>query len=350
MSNCSYVLFWGKEDYYRIAFTDVFRMNNVMYIPRLPNSSNMFIQNIHKYHNSTAINKIIQLPFKDLWHRVYSNSVFPEHGPIVFIFHASYYWLRGNDYFHYLRRIHPTCKLVYVFMDTIESYRAYFENRFREGFDLDYIKNTFDLIISYNKNDCGKDIIYYPSIYSNINQLYCYTDTDTDNADVFFVGRAKDRLNDIHDIYNCLSKKGFKCDFYISGVEKKNQIGCSNIHYNTEISYESVIKHVAKARGVLEVIQKKSLGFTYRLNEALVFDKNLITDNPIVDYTPYSQSNKLYKVKDIKEIQLDCYRKIAEEKYGYKNEYSPKKFFDFLYSILFSQTGVNINEHNRTLY
>ncbi len=332
MYNCNFVFFWGKEDYYRVAFADILNLDNVKYICRLPQTANKILNWMHKIHNSTMLNRIISIPLKSVWFRFYFRDTFQNPFPKIFIFHASYYWLRQNDYFLYLKKKYPSCKIVFVLMDTVDSYIRYFRHRFKYGFDLDYIKKNFDLVLTYNKLDAKSfDLLYYPSIYSEI-KMYNYNENF--DIDVFFVGRAKDRLSDIYEAYDILKSKGFNCEFFLFDVDDKSQKKQPDIHYNEYLSYFEVLSYVKHSRGILEIVQKKSSGFTFRINEALSLDKNIITNNPIVDDFLYSESKKIFKVHALNEIDLNIYRKEALNSYKYKDDYSPQHFLSFVSKIV----------------
>lgn len=326
-NSSNFVFFWGSEDYYKAAFSDIENLSNVIYIQSIPRTENRILTTFHKIHNSTRINKRLNIPFKNIWFPLYFSDSFENENKIVFVFHAAYYWLKGSNYFEYLRRKYPTSKLVFILMDTVDSYKRYFADRFTEGFDISYLRKSFDLLLTYNKSDSEKfNIEYYPSIYSTRHA----SKNEEPTYDIFFVGRAKDRLSDIHYAYKKLTEKGFACNFYISGVEPKRQEYPNRIHYNEYLSYNDVIKNIQRTRGLLEIVQGNSNGFTFRLDEALVFDKNIITNNPIVTNIPYRDSEKIFNFETINDITYGDFLKASLQSYHYQGDYSPVKLLEYL--------------------
>ena len=168
--------------------------------------------------------------------------------------------------------------------------------------------------------------IYYPSIYSS---PAIKENTKVTN-DVFFVGRAKDRLAELHNAYKCLNSKGFRCDFYITGVAKEDCAYPEDIHYNTHLTYSETLAHVMKSKGILEIVQKGANAFTFRLDEALIYDKNIITNNAIIDDLPKEWGEKIFRYDMLNEIHKDNYDRAYLKTYGYDERYSSHAFLEYL--------------------
>lgn len=323
----SYVIFWGKEDYYKKSMSELLQDERVEYIEEILHGKTKVLRFLHKVHNSSAINKIIPIPFKRIWFSSYMGGRGANDEPNYFIFHGSYYWLRVNGYFDYLKNKYPKAKLVYVLMDTVDSYKNYFSDRFRNGFDLKYLEDRFDLILTYNKNDADQyQLTYYPSIYTmtkSEKKLIC-------KNDVFFIGRAKDRLEEIQQAFKILRQNGFSCEFYITGVEIEKQKYKEEIHYNEFLSYSDVLEHVKESKAILEIIQKGTNAFTFRINEALLYDKVLITNNPIILDLPIKWREKIFEYQEIGNITKERLEEALNKSFEYDNRYSPKAFLKYI--------------------
>ena len=326
MYKYNYVFFWHDADYYRYAFSEILGFENVIFINKLIPDEKPFIQMLNRVHNSAKLNNIVKLPGRKLWSDVYFNDSFTKKKPIVFIFNSEYYRLRSIDYFSYLRGKYPGCKCIMFLTDTVDRYKYSFSGKFYGDYDIEYIKNNFDMVISYNMSDVERyGLTYYPLIYSNVS-----TECVDITSDVFFVGRAKDRLDLLHSIYLQLVSAGFRCDFYITKVENEQMLEKSGIKYNHKLDYKQVIDHINSSNAILEIVQGGSNGFTLRLDEALVFNKVLITNNPIVDTIPYSNSPKIIRISDKINFTRDDFVKRCAGNFDYKGEYSPKNLLSFL--------------------
>lgn len=323
----NYVFFFDINDYYKIMFNDVIDMANVALRGSLQ-VNNKLLKFIKMIHCSSKLNSFINLPKKELWNKYYFQNTFGNNKRIIFVFHGSFFRLVDMDYFSYLRAMYPECVCIMSFTDTVNSYYKCSNGSCGRKFDINLVKNTFDFVLSYNEVDARKyGLIYYPLWYSKVEMH-----DDIQDIDVFFIGRAKDRLNLIHQAYHELTDIGLKCKFFVSGVFKEKQI-YEDILYNVELSYMEVLQYVNRSRGILELCQGGTCGFTLRCLEALIYNKNLITDNKIFDEVQtvkWAKSPKIIQYKgDISFSKAEYYH-AAAERYIYNGEYSPKKLLEFL--------------------
>lgn len=60
--------------------------------------------------------------------------------------------------------------------------------------------------------------VYYPLVYS---EVHIEDNNDIPESDVYFVGKAKDRLSEIISFFEKCDAAGLKCDFHIVGVPKR---------------------------------------------------------------------------------------------------------------------------------
>ena len=322
----NYVFFWSSEDYYQVAFNDILDFDNVRYKSGLVSEKNKAIQLIHLINHSARINKIIKLPFRKSWRPFYFKNEFNNDNPIVFVFHGSYYWMKSIDYFDYLKSTFTNSKIVLFLTDTVESYKKYFSGKYYGDFDIDYLNGKFDLIYSYNYIDVQKyKFIYYPTIYSVYKQ---FSDKKSPDYDLFFVGKAKDRLETIQNMYKEFTDLGFTCDFFITDVPIEKQLFKDHIHYNDFLSYIDVIHHIENSRGLLEIVQGGSCGLTFRDSEALAYNKNLITNNKAITKLEYSTCSKIYYINKNSRISKKEFSNSADQHFDYKNEFSPVYLLD----------------------
>ena len=121
-------------------------------------------------------------------------------------------------------------------------------------------------------------------------------------------------------IYDKLSNAGLKCDFFICGVEKKDQIFREGIVYNKRISYDEVLKHVKASKCVLEVLQNGNNYVSIRTNEAIQYNKKLLTTNSEIINTSF-YNKELVQIFSgdnidtnffVKEVASDVYNNIIQ--------------------------------------
>lgn len=141
---------------------------------------------------------------------------------------------------------------------------------------------------------------------------------------------AKDRLNEIHHIYEVLTQFGLKCDFYIVGVSEKDMKYKEKISYNKRISYDDVLKHVANTKCVLNIMEKGNSGITLRDYEAIFFQKLILTNNydfkgsPLYDANNVLFADDLFKAAEVIKASNPPIRWVANE------EYSMEMYFRWL--------------------
>lgn len=316
----NYVIFGTEADYHNIAINDIIRNSNVRYYRNVMDNYPSLLRLLHTVHFSTKIK--FKPRFQSIWNSLYFNNDFDTKRPICFVFYMNQYRLKKASYFEYLRKKYPGCKLVLYFSDIVESYYSIFGD-----FNLDYINKTFDLVLSYNKLDVDKyGFVYYPQIMSKIK----FNKNDIPLSDIFFVGADKGRLDSILKIYELMRAHDINCDFHITLVPQ-NKIKYSNeITYNKKMSYIEVLKRVQKTRCILELSQPEAYGFTMRTSEALLYNKKLLSNNPILKSTNYYDDRYIQYFKTIDEIDAEWILQEVKVDYEYEGEYSPQKLLEFL--------------------
>lgn len=321
----NYLFLWTDEDYYRYALKDAENSMNSQVVYNLP-ENNKLLLNFKNFYFSSKVNRIIQLPFKSMFNSALVKPVFDNDNRVCFVFSGACYYLRASNYFVYLRKKYPKCKLVLYLTDTIDRFQRTNKKKYFGPFDIEFCKKTFDLVISYNMRDVRTyKLLYFPSIYS------CPSMTKTsEKFDVFFIGRAKNRLKKILDLYDVLISKGLKVLFYICDVKRKEVVKKDGIIWNQYLPYKKVLEFVKESKIILEIVQQDSEGYTFRTNEALAFNKVLISDNPI--HAGRTGEKKIYYFNNLQQLKNIPFEEILcrKDNNGYKNELSPLRLIEFI--------------------
>lgn len=268
----NYVIFQVEHDYYRISMQDAMKLPYVNYCYYYPYFGGKLFQIFHKIHFSGRIQNIISLPFKNIWNPFFFKNTFIEEKPICFIFSgATAIWAKSG-LIDYLKMKYKDSKFVCFYQDIIDSYKH---------ISIKEIKHFFDIVITYNPIDAQKyNILYHPTQYS-----YPTISLDIESKfknDVYFIGTAKNRFNSIIKQYEYFISKGLSCDFNISGVPKKDQIYSKEINYIKRMPYIENLKHIKNSKSILEIVQEGSTGYTFRMWEAIAYNKLLISDNKAI--------------------------------------------------------------------
>jgi len=316
----NFVFFSTPSDFYDASYKDIMHLQNVRYIRNILEPKNVFLKKCFKIHFYFQYRRKIYNPFKRIWNRFLFDNDFSDNKPICFIFNERMLYLDNYGFIDYLKEEYPNAKFVCYLQDLVDTIR---------NVNIKTIINKFDLTISYDKGDAEKyKIYYYPTPYS-------YFPVNFKNkvklSDVYFVGRAKNRLKDIISVYEKLKEKGFVCDFHILGVETKDQLYADDIHYNTLISYEENLEHVLKTKCLLEIMQQGASGYTFRTWEAIMYDKYLLTNNISIEQAPFYKSQYMQIYKDVSALDLS-FMNVGAQKidFEYKEKLSPRFFLTFV--------------------
>jgi len=212
--------------------------------------------------------------------------------PVCFIIWAQY----ANDVKAFwgsiLRKMYPGCKLVCRFQDVIE--KMPYKN-------IDDYKDAFDLLQTFDSKEASKyNIDYFPFWYDYIDNIDI-----GEKSDVLFVGRAKDRLNEILSLYKRLYEKSVNCKFYLVGVPKDKQINVGNVVYGDYLSYSKVLELVKGTKCMVEILQHNTESETLRVFEAIMYNKKLITNNKYLMSKDYYSPDKIQIFNSVDDISIE---------------------------------------------
>lgn len=312
----NYVIFGSANDYYKYAYADVHKLENVKYKDKRIDTENGFLLNLYRFHNSSKTN-LIPLPFKGIWEKYAYKDTFDDDKPICFIFFGGNEWCK-KDYFAYLRKKYPYCKIVIYCQDIIDK---------SKNKNLKDSLSFCDLKLSYDKGDAQKyGMILYQDVYSKVE---IDTEGVNEEYDVCLIIKAKDRLKKAIDLYDKLESFGLKCYFYLTDVEKEDRIERKNVYYGKKLPYTENLKIVMKSKVIAEILQSGSKGYTFRAGEAIVYGKKLLTDNKSVKEEPFYSPDKIFVFDNPEDIKKEFFDGKSVD-YNYTEQISPKKLLEFI--------------------
>lgn len=176
-------------------------------------------------------------------------------------------------------------------------------------------------IWSFDKEDCEKyKLKYIPTYYFNTIEL----PKEKIVNDVYFVGADKGRLDKLVEIEDDLKIRNIKTNFHITKSKNSNE---SKYQFKENISYETVLKEIAKSKVILDYIQEGQSGLTQRPMESIFHSKKLITnDKCIKNYDFYNKENIFIlgedNINDISYFVNSPYIEVEKsiiDKYDFKN-------------------------------
>ena len=322
MERYNYVIFGNPTDYYRVSYDAVLGHDDVCYLDRHLKLNSSVLTALERVHFSYQLNKKVKLPLKKLWNGcLYFKDEFKEKRPLCFVVFSRREDLFECDVIKYMRRKYPDAKFVCFFQDLMEHHKNY---------PVQAIRDQFDLVLSFDQDDCAKyGLTYYPLVYSPVpEEKLC---SDLPESDVYFVGKAKDRLGEILEAYRVLRDAGLRCDFHITGVAPEDRRYEDEIDYCIQMSYAENLRHIRKTRCMLEIMQQGGHGYTLRMCEAIMLDKRLLTNNPVVTGAPYYSPERIRTFQTADQID-PAFITMGERDvdHGWKDELSPLKLLQFI--------------------
>lgn len=193
----------------------------------------------------------------------------------------------------YIKEKNPNCTVIVYYWNKL-VFPSYFEILKDPNVDKFY---TFDEeeAEKYNFN-------FNTTYYSKLVKL---NDLEIEN-DVVFLGRAKDRLEEIKKIEDKFHKLKITTDFKIITDEKDF------------VDYNDYLDMIAKSKVLFDYNAYNQTGLSLRAMESLFFEKKLITTNKnIKNYDFYNKNNIFIigedKYKDLPSFINSDYEKINQE-------------------------------------
>ena len=325
----NFVILGSDWDLYKYSYADVMNLPNVIYTTPKNIFGKLYL--LFKIHFSIKINSICRLPFKHQWRKLFNGFEFNNAKPICFLFFAN--WNQLDDELllvNYFKEKYKGCKCVLFFQDIFSTQKKLYS---RQPYDVDELKRKYDIIISYDRVDSVKyGFLYHPTVLS-YTQIDC---NDIIPCDVFFIGKAKDRLKVVTDVFKKLKDLGCVCRFILLDVPEDQQVYKDEIIYTNEfITYYENLKYMCASKCLLEVLQTGAVGFSFRTLEAVLYGKKILSNNKTMSDLPFYTSNNVFLFDTIDDITSDMVKLIKDGNrvcYDFKERYSPKSLLTFIVS------------------
>ena len=317
-----YVIAGADNDFYDVAFEAVRNKHeDITYLRTPMELSPPIIRFLRDRHFGRRINMIVNLPFKSIWNRFMFNNPYTKSDDLCFvIFGANYVQYVELGVFESLRKRYPGCKIVCYFQDLASKC---------DYPHLERLKNHFDLILSFDQKDCEiYGWTYYPLVYSTVD---IEESNNIQESDIYFVGKAKDRLGEIISFFEKCDENGLRCDFHIVGVPDDQQVHKDKIVYRKQMPYAENLQRIKKTRCMLEIMQQGGHGYTLRYCEAIALGRKLVTNNPEIKTAPFFNDRFISVFENIRDFNPQFIMDgVKDVDYNYIDELSPIRLLEFI--------------------
>lgn len=314
----------NPDGYQTLSLKDLANHDDVHLIPYPLHHLPYIFRYCYFVCNSRKFKKLFGQSIKNLFYPYFFDKKFVSDKPLCFI-------LIGGanlpvSYLHYLKKTYPNCKIVFFFRDLVSV---------RKKLSPDIVHDSsIDIEMSFDEGEAEKYGMHFCCEYSSVIDLSEHNNYPC--CDVFFCGQAKDRYERLLQYYHYLTSKGLKCDFYITEVPESQQVKLDGIHYNQYMSYKEMLYRSYNAKCLLDINQlEASGGYTSRFYEAIMYNRKLISDNPITcDSKFYNGIDIIYvtKPEDVTQKYIDNINSKVD--YHYSGEFSPFRMIETVEKIL----------------
>ena len=310
-----FIIIDDENELFDIMFYDFNDNEEVDKVPHFVTESS-FITKLRKVCFDPRINSKIDLPFKKLWRKKYSifNYRFDKNERYYILF------LNGCLRFYYdretlkeFKKTHPNVSLVLLLYDSLANPNSQFAIKKQD---------LFDLIFTFDPNDAKKHGYHY--IYSTLSDVSGTLKKDERKTNVFYVGRAVNRLPLMHKVLKKIAESVESFEFYISGVSDKKDCNYPDIiKYNKYVPYNQVLEKVSNTDCLIEFVMPNQTGITLRTCEAIIFNKKLITNNKKIIDTPFYNPEYMSIFTNENDLDIDFLKKDIVVDYNYSGYFSP---------------------------
>lgn len=330
MFKYNFVIFNATDDkfkidhnaYYTICMEDLYKRSDVSVVSWPLDYAPRIVKFMFNLHNSIKLNKLIKLPLKNVWYPYYFRDKFHNNKPYCFVLINRNYPL---EYFRYLKNKYKGCKIVLLHRDL----------RFVcEQCSPQYLScKDIDLQMTFDKGESEKfNMPHFDEFESKIDVPIS---TNYPESDVFFAGKAKNRLDKILNVYKSLISHGLKCKFYITGTDPTQQVWLPGIEYSDKfMPYKEMLYHSVNARCILEINQENADGYTSRFLEAIMFNKRIITDNESVKLSEFYSDKNIQIITDYTDVNASFILNPEKIDYNYNGQFSPVNLLKRIEDIL----------------
>ena len=301
-----------EDDYYAISLRDLDNREDVIlnFSPLQGRSS--FMRLLWRISMSRLCNNRWWKFNTSFWYPFIFKNTFKDNKPICFVCIR----FPEANYLSYLHKHYPHCKVVVMCRDLLRVHMdAYLKYQRGTG-------KVYDYWMSYDKAECEKYGFRHFEQFES--KIHIPISNEYPIADVFFAGRAKDRLSRLVAMYDELTRQGMKCLFLIMSASEEIRVTRDGIRYiDDPITYSEMLRLTVNSKCLLDLNQSDCVGYTPRILEAIIYNKKLITDNASILNTKYYNPLHMQYIKTADDIDARFINDNPDVDYHYNNDFSP---------------------------
>lgn len=312
----NFVIFAANMDLYRYTYHEAEKFENVRFYSGTNGLLTKLEKAFHSVHVSRRINAKIQLPFKSCWYALMLRRIsFAKARSVCYIWSTHFMKDIENGVVEYIRKKQPDSKHIFFFTD---------EKFVRQ--DLAYLQDKMDSLAVFDPGVAEQyKIGFVPNVYPSDKEYIMSNFEVEDEYDICFIGNDRGRESKLREIAIYCKKAKLKTAFYMkkSGLPAYTDEE-TEIHYiEQNMPYEKVLDIVKKSRCVLELIVETNRTCSLRVQEAVIYNKKILTDNLSVNKMPCCEDGKNVSFfEKAEDIDVNFLKDNKKVNYNYHEEYS----------------------------
>lgn len=280
-----------------------------------------FVRKLFELHNAWPLNNKHELPLKRLWFkRVLRGLDINDNDDIWFLMYESFHLSFSRKFLVYLKKRFRNARICFMFTNPVDEY-----NRSK----INKVKPYYDAIITFFSRDADQQGFLFMPLQPV--RIPVYEPKAEFCSDVFFVGKDKDRLDELLKCYEKFTETGLKCDFHIVDVPESKQKYTNVISYNKRIPYSEVLEREASSKCILEILQDNDDYISMRAAEAFSYGKKLITNSSAYRQYSFYDPDRIWILDDIDSFDKGFVEKDIDTTMDPINSFT--NFRNFLYTI-----------------
>ena len=334
------VVLGSDWDVYTHAFSDFIESETICYIPTFRPSG--ILGAVQRMQLNPKLNRCISLPGKGIWGWRIVDKIKKEakDAPVCILILEN--WLRMESALQMLpklRKSFPSAKIVCFAQDLVTRIDDMYT---LQHTDTEYAKRYCDLFITFDTNDAKRyDIAYFPTVFSYPRNI---CNASNGKYAMYFLGRDKGRAVLLAELSKRAKEYNQTVNFLILEDEKEKPVPVDGLRYtNKGITYEENLQNVAGCNCIVELLQKNAASPTFRLWEAICFNKKLLTNNCSIKESPFYDSRYVSTFSSIEDIDWEFVKNIAEPAFPDQNPFCEQIKPASL--IRFIETSLDIRIH-----
>lgn len=311
--NYNFVIFATTFDWYKVMYAEVLERPDVRFYQDIKEFFSPMEQALYKIYMSQKVNRVISLPNKDRWFRKVVNQIqFENQNPVCFIWYSHFVKEIKRGMLDYIKKELPDSKHVMYYTDAKNVNQK----------ELLWLSDKMDRIGVFDPTVAEKfGLEFWPNVYPGKKG-----EPVKEEYDLCFIGNDKGRLRLLEQIADECKKQNVNAAFYVKSNRAEKR--CDNIHYIDEyLPYPLVVDIVKRSKTLLELRTEPYDTWSVRAQEAIVFNKKILTDNPNTDAMPCKVNTGAISVfRSVETIDWDFVKKEMDVDYQYHDEFSASAF------------------------